>query len=67
MTLRNTERFKGVNKKKEFKGTQKYKLKHCTFYYNNDYPIYKEAKYSTSYWLQELSLEQFRGTKEEDE
>ena len=66
--LRNIERFKGTNKKEEeFKGTWKCKLRHFAFYYNDSYPVYKEAKYGVSYWLQELSLDQFRGTKEKDE
>ena len=64
--LRNIKRFKGASEKKEFKGTQEYKIKHFTFCYNNDCLIHKEAKYGVSYWLQELSLEQFRGTKEKE-
>ena len=32
------------------------------FYYNNIYQIYKNAKYSASYQLQELVLFKFRGT-----
>ena len=32
------------------------------YYYNNAYQIYKNAKYSVSYWLQELLLSKFRGT-----
>ncbi len=64
--LRNIKRFKGVSEKEEFKGTWEYKLKYFAFYYNNSYPIYKETKYGVSYWLQELSLEQFRGTKEKE-
>ena len=64
--LRNIKRFKGISKEEEFKGTQECKLRHFAFYYDNNYPIHKETKYSTSYQLQELSLEQFRGIKEED-
>ena len=55
--LRNIEKFKRVNKKEEFKGTQECKLRYFAFYYNNDCLIYEKAKYSISYWLQELSLE----------
>ena len=51
---------------KEIKGTQVCKIRHLAFYYNNDYPIYKKAKYSANYWLQELSLKQFKGIKEEN-
>ena len=51
MLLRNIERFKGVSEKENFRGTQEYKTKHFTFYYNDSYLIYKEAKYSASYWL----------------
>ena len=65
--LRNIERFKGVNKKEKFKGTQEYKLKYFAFYYDNSYLIYKETKYGASYWPQELSLEQFRGIKEKED
>ena len=32
------------------------------YYYNNIYRIYKDAKYSVSYWLQELLLSKFKGT-----
>ena len=32
------------------------------FYYNNVYQIYKDAKYSASYQLQEPKLLKFRGT-----
>ena len=49
--LKNIKRFKGINKKEEFKGTQECKLKHFAFCYNNNYPIYKETKYGVSYWL----------------
>ena len=48
--LRNIKRFKGVNKKEKFKGTQKCKLRHFAFYYNNNCPVHKKAKYSASYW-----------------
>ena len=34
------------------------------YYYNNVCRIYKDAKYSVSYWLQELLLSKFRGTNE---
>ena len=64
--LRNIKRFKGVNKGEEFKGTWEYKLRHFVFCYNNSYPVYKETKYGISYWLQELSLKQFKGIEEED-
>ena len=67
MILRNIERFKGVDKKEEFKGTQECKLRHFAFCYDNSYPIHKEVKYGTSYWPQELSPEQFKGIEEEDE
>ncbi len=64
--LRNIKRFKGASEKKEFKGTQEYRLKHFAFYYDNSYLVHKEAKYNASYWPQELSLEQFKGTKEKN-
>jgi len=32
------------------RGTKKYLIKHFTFYYNNVYQIYKDAKYGISYW-----------------
>ena len=34
----------------EFKGIRGYIVKYFTFYYNNRYYIYKEAKYRVSYW-----------------
>ena len=49
----------------ELKSIQKYTLKHFTFCYNNAYPIHKEAKYSASYWPQELQPNQFKGTNKE--
>ena len=50
----------------KLKGTQGYTLKHFTFYYDNIYPIHKEAKYGISYWLQELHPRQFKGTDKKD-
>ena len=41
-------------------------LKHFTFYYNNICLIHKEAKYNTSYWLQEPHPNQFKGTDKRD-
>ena len=35
----------------ELKGIKGYIVKHFAFYYDNKCPVYKEAKYSTSYWL----------------
>ena len=52
---------------KELKGTKGYMLKHFVFCYDNRCPIHKEAKYGASYWPQELSLDQFKGTKEEEQ
>ena len=49
----------------ELKGTQKCKIKYFAFYYDNSCLIYKEAKYGVSYWLQELSLNQFKGILED--
>ena len=34
------------------------------YYYNNACRIHKDAKYSVSYWLQELLLFKFKGTNE---
>src|SRR6266700_880702 len=62
----NIKRFKGASEKEEFKGTQECKLRHFAFCYDDSCPIHKEAKYGASYWLQEPSLEQFKGTGEED-
>src|SRR5271170_1934157 len=66
--LRNIERFKGTESKEELKGTRGCATRHFTFYYNDRYQIHEEAKYGASYWLQEPSLEQFKGvTEDEDE
>ena len=35
---------------KELKRTRGCVVKHFAFYYDNRCPIYKEAKYSASYW-----------------
>ena len=55
-----------MESKEEFKGTQKYIVKHFAFYYNNTYQIHKEAKYSTSYQPKELKPDMFKGIEEED-
>ena len=55
-----------MESKEEFKGTQEYTVKYFAFCYNNVCQIYKEAKYSTSYWPKELKLNTFKGTEEED-
>ena len=41
-------------------------IKNFIFYYNNYYPVHQNAKYSTSYQLQELKLDKLRGTKKAD-
>ena len=51
----------------EFKRTKGCIIKHFAFCYNNRCPVYEEVKYGVSYWLQELSPEQFKDTEEEDE
>ena len=51
----------------ELKGTRECKIRHFAFYYDNSCLIHKEAKYSTSYWPQELSLDQFKGTLKDRE
>ena len=66
MLLKHNKRYKGIEEKEEFKGTQEYIVKHFTFYYNNAYQIYKEAKYSASYQLKELKPDTFKGIEEED-
>ena len=60
------KRIKGIESKEEFKGTQKYTVKHFAFCYNSMCQIYKEAKYSISYWPKELKLNTFKRIKEED-
>ena len=52
--------------KEKLKGTKEYTIKNFAFYYNNYYPIHQEAKYSVSYWPQELKLDVLKGTKEAD-
>ena len=51
----------------ELKGTQKCKIKHFAFCYDDSYLIYKEAKYRISYWLQKLSPDQFKGISKDRE
>ena len=53
------------NPTKKLKGTKGCIIKHFAFYYNNKYLVYKEAKYSASYWPQKLNPKQFKGTKKE--
>ena len=52
---------------KKLKGIQEYKIKHFAFYCDNDCLVYKKAKYDASYWLQELSLDQFKGISKDSE
>ena len=60
------KRLKGIESKEEFKGTQEYMVKYFAFCYNNACQIYKEAKYSISYWPKEPKLDIFKGTEEKD-
>ena len=41
-------------------------VKYFAFCYNSVYQVYKEAKYSTSYWPKELKLDIFKGTEDKD-
>ena len=52
--------------KEKLKGIKKYTIKNFAFYYNNYYPIYQEAKYGISYWLQEPKLDILKGIKKVD-
>ena len=52
--------------KEKLKGTKKYIIKSFAFCYNNYCPIHQEAKYSVSYWPQELKLDVLKGTEEAD-
>ena len=52
--------------KEKLKGTRKYIIKSFIFCYNNYCLTHQEAKYSASYWPQELKLDVFKGTKEAD-
>ena len=38
-------------------------IKSFVFCYNNYYPVHQDAKYGASYWLQELKLNELKGTK----
>ena len=67
MPLKYIKRFKGIKSKEEFKGTKEYTVKYFTFYYNNAYQIYKEAKYGASYWPKEPKLNIFKGTEDKDQ
>ena len=52
--------------KEKLKGTKEYTIKSFAFCYNNYYLTHQEAKYSVSYWPQELKLDVLKGTKEAD-
>ena len=52
--------------KEKLKGIRECTIKNFIFYYNNYCPIYQEAKYGASYWLQELKLDALKGTEEAD-
>ena len=67
MLLKYIKRFKGIESKEEFKGTQEYTVKYFAFCYNDVCQIYKEAKYSASYQLKEPKLDVFKGTEEEED
>ena len=65
----NTNAVKGTivpREVEEFKGIRGYTVKYFTFYYNNQYYIYKEAKYKVSYWPQKLRPKLFKGIEEVD-
>ena len=46
MLLKYIKKFKSIESKEEFKGTQKYIVNHFIFCYNNICYIYKRAKYN---------------------
>ena len=46
------------------RGIKEYLIRSFVFCYNNACRIYKDAKYSVSYWLQELVSIGYRGTNE---
>ena len=48
------------------KSIKEYIIKSFIFCYNNYYPTHQKAKYSTSYWLQELKLNVLKGIKKVD-
>ena len=52
--------------KEELKCMKECIIKNFIFCYNNYCLTYQEAKYSASYWLQELKLDTLKGTKEAD-
>ena len=52
--------------KEKLKSIKEYTIRSFIFCYNNYYLIHQKAKYSASYWLQELKLDIFKGTKEAD-
>ena len=52
--------------KEKLQGIKKCISKSFIFCYNNYCPTYQEAKYSASYWPQELKLDVLKGTKEAD-
>ena len=64
-----TNIIKGINmlyNKEKLKGIREYTIKSFIFCYNNYYLIHQEAKYSTSYWPQELKLDILKSTKKAD-
>ena len=60
---------KGIQKPQdieELKGIKGYVLKHFVFCYDNRCPVYKEVKYSASYWPQEPESEKLKDIEEVD-
>jgi hypothetical protein len=49
------------------RGTKECSIQSFAFCYNNVCQIYKDAKYSVSYWPQEPELRGLRGIRESDE
>jgi hypothetical protein len=41
-------------------------IKYFAFYYNSTYTVYKDAKYSTDWWLEELTLNYMSAIQELD-
>ena len=52
--------------KEKLKSIKEYTIRSFIFCYNNYYLIHQKAKYSASYWLQELKLNIFKGIKKAD-
>jgi hypothetical protein len=57
LRFRNKAQSKSISENNnQIKGMRECTIKHFTFCYNSTYIVYKDTKYGTGWWLEELIL-----------